>query len=102
MSNTATLSVDWLSRNVYYSSYDSTKSLIQISKLNGAFRTTILNNPFINHPKLIAIHPPTGYLFWIDSIGETLRLMRSNLNGAIRYRLIDSIVYMKFVKPQGT
>lgn len=99
--NSVSLKLDWISRNLYFSTYDSTKSRIHMSKLNGQYRTTIMNDPFIKAPISIAIHPTLGFLFVLDVTIEYSKLMRSNLDGSDELVLIDSLQERNFSRPRG-
>ena len=100
LTNSVSLKIDWISRNLYYSTYDSSKSRIHMSKLNGQYRTTILNNPFIKEPFSLAIHQSLGYLFLLDVTNAYSKLMRSNMDGSNEIILIDSFQDLNFTRPR--
>ncbi|XP_077997711.1 prolow-density lipoprotein receptor-related protein 1-like [Glandiceps talaboti] len=90
------LAIDWISRNLYWSSYDSNKQAINVAKLDGSFRNTIVNTD-LNQPKSIALNPKEGKIYWIDD-GETPTINRANMDGTERTRLFES---ENILKPKG-
>jgi low-density lipoprotein receptor-related protein 1 (alpha-2-macroglobulin receptor) len=100
LSNSVSLKIDWISKNLYFLTYDSSKSRIHMSKLNGQYRTTILNNPFIKAPNSLALHQSLGYIFILDVTNDYSKLMRSNMDGSNELILIDSFQDLNFTKPR--
>ena len=70
-----------------------------MSKLNGLYRTTIINDPFIKAPTSLAVHPAFGYLFILDVTNEYSKLIRVNTDGSNQLILIDSLQDQNFTKP---
>ena len=62
--NPGGFAIDWLSRNMYFTSYSNTGASISVSRLDGVFRKVLLDNntPGINmtKPDNIAVHPLRG------------------------------------------
>ncbi|KAK3082618.1 hypothetical protein FSP39_000605 [Pinctada imbricata] len=78
--------VDWLSKNMYFSSYDENakKGSISVSKLNGAYRVEILMNPDVINPGAIALDPIKGNLYWCElgyALGQQ-KIMRAKMDGS--------------------
>ena len=61
LSNPEGFAIDWLSENMYFSSYDTEKKTasISVATLAGSFRTEIINKN-ISQPNSIALHPHKG------------------------------------------
>ena len=61
LSNPEGFAIDWLSRNMYFTSYDEDRASISVAKLDGAFRTKIIITQS-KQSKLnsIAVHPKKG------------------------------------------
>uniref|UniRef100_UPI00358E1ABB prolow-density lipoprotein receptor-related protein 1 isoform X2 n=1 Tax=Myxine glutinosa TaxID=7769 RepID=UPI00358E1ABB len=76
LANVQGLAVDWVSRNLYWSSYDSTKKQINVAHLDGSFKTVVLKD--LDRPTSLAVHPTSGNLYWID--GDTINM--AHLDGS--------------------
>ncbi|XP_062845365.1 low-density lipoprotein receptor-related protein 1B-like [Trichomycterus rosablanca] len=74
--NVRGLSVDWLSRNLYWMSSDGEENHINVARLDGSLRTTVLHG--IDKPKCLVLHPSKGKLYWID--GNTINM--ANMDGS--------------------
>ncbi|XP_041374230.1 low-density lipoprotein receptor-related protein 1-like [Gigantopelta aegis] len=90
ISNPRGFAIDWVSRNMYFSSYDETKkeAAISVAKLNGAFRTKVVSSDSntgtikLIKPTSIAIHPSEGLLFWCDTGGENHMIVQAKMDGS--------------------
>ena len=60
--NLGGFAVDWLSKNMYFASYDedARKGSISVSKLNGAYRVEILEGNDVIKPGSMALDPVKG------------------------------------------
>ena len=59
--------MDWLSDNMYFSSFTSDHASISVSKLNGVYRTQLLSNAkpntvenSLHEPASLVLHPTYG------------------------------------------
>jgi len=59
LSNPEGLAIDWLSGNMYFSSYDEKFASISVARLSGTFRTELIKKG-IKQPQSIALHPTKG------------------------------------------
>ncbi|XP_052813760.1 low-density lipoprotein receptor-related protein 1-like isoform X2 [Mya arenaria] len=68
LTNPEGFAIDWLSGNMYFSSYDLTlkTASISVATLNGTFRTEIIKKNQISKPHSIALHPAKGIMFFTD------------------------------------
>ncbi|KAL5005791.1 hypothetical protein ScPMuIL_016949 [Solemya velum] len=99
------IAVDWISQNLYFTSYTREKSSISVAKLNGAFRTEVISCP--NSPNSIAVNPLTGYIYWsatdVDGAkiyeahmdGQNAKVLLSNLTNpaSLALDVVDNILY---------
>ena len=69
LSNPEGFAIDWLSGNMYFSSYHLTAKTasISVATLSGSFRTELIIRN-ITEPKSIALHPEKGYVFCFNPI----------------------------------
>ncbi|XP_047676249.1 low-density lipoprotein receptor-related protein 1B-like isoform X1 [Tachysurus fulvidraco] len=74
--NVRGLSVDWLSRNLYWLSSDSDETQINVARLDGSLRTAVIHG--IDKPKCLVLHPAKGKMFWTD--GNTINM--ANMDGS--------------------
>ena len=66
ISNPEGFAIDWMSGNMYFSSFGGGKASISVAKLNGAYRTEILSTGMIK-PNSLVVFPQEGYVnrfFW--------------------------------------
>ncbi|VDP10866.1 unnamed protein product [Soboliphyme baturini] len=59
------LAIDWLSNNLFFTSYDGSNARISVSTLNGEYRQVLIehernNKNSIQKPTFIAVHPTKG------------------------------------------
>jgi hypothetical protein len=55
------LAIDWISRNIYVSSYSNRGASITVSKLDGAYRLMLDIPPqYLQKPNSLAVHPSKG------------------------------------------
>ena len=60
--------VDWISGNLYFSSYSRQRAFIAVSNLNGAYRRLLdIPSGTLQDPISLAVHPMKGLLFWSDA-----------------------------------
>ncbi|KAI4902141.1 hypothetical protein NFI96_003416 [Prochilodus magdalenae] len=70
------LAVDWLSRNLYWMSSDSEETQINVARLDGSLKTTVVHG--IDKPKCLVLHPARGRMYWTD--GNTINM--ANMDGS--------------------
>ncbi|GCB72244.1 hypothetical protein scyTo_0001889 [Scyliorhinus torazame] len=58
------LAVDWVSRNIYWTSSDLEEAQINVARLDGSLRTSIIHG--LDHPQCLIVHPLKGKLYWSD------------------------------------
>ncbi|KAL7834138.1 hypothetical protein AOLI_G00290980 [Acnodon oligacanthus] len=87
--NVRGLAVDWLSRNMYWMSSDSDETQINVARLDGSLKTTVVHG--IDKPRGLVLHPARGRnrgsysscavymkMFWTD--GNTVNM--ANMDGS--------------------
>ncbi|KAJ8003649.1 hypothetical protein DPEC_G00150520 [Dallia pectoralis] len=62
--NVRGLAVDWLSRNLYWMSLESDEAQINVARLDGSLRTSVVHG--IEKPKSLTVHPAKGKMYWTD------------------------------------
>ncbi|KAL3854930.1 hypothetical protein ACJMK2_014165, partial [Sinanodonta woodiana] len=90
------LAIDWISGNIYFSSYDDKSASISVAKLNGAFRTELIKAETfsIAQPHSLAVHPTKGLLFWADKMNKT-KLFKSFMDGSQPDVFVDGLMSPK-------
>ncbi|KAM9485972.1 low-density lipoprotein receptor-related protein 1B [Clarias gariepinus] len=78
------LAVDWLSRNMYWLSSENEETQINVARLDGALKTSVIHG--IDKPKCLAVHPAKGKIYWTD--GNTINL--ANMDGSNRKVLLQN------------
>ncbi|XP_062842266.1 low-density lipoprotein receptor-related protein 1 isoform X2 [Trichomycterus rosablanca] len=58
------LAVDWVSRNLFWTSYDTNKKQINVARLDGSFKNAVIQG--LEKPHCIVVHPTLGKLYWTD------------------------------------
>ncbi|KAI2650472.1 Low-density lipoprotein receptor-related protein 1B [Labeo rohita] len=76
------LAVDWIAGNLYW--IDSNLDQIEVSKLNGELRTTLIAGG-MEHPRAIAVDPGQGALFWTDWDATFPRIEGASMSGKRRH-----------------
>ncbi|XP_022111824.1 prolow-density lipoprotein receptor-related protein 1-like [Acanthaster planci] len=84
------LAVDWVGKNLYW--VESQLDQIEVAKLNGSFRTTVVAGQMEN-PRAIALDPRKGLMFWTDWDAENPRIERATMAGLDR----QTIYYVQLV-----
>ncbi|TRY82421.1 hypothetical protein DNTS_016378 [Danionella cerebrum] len=70
------LAIDWLSRNMYWMSSDHDETHINIARLDGSLKTTVVHG--MDKPRSLILHPSKGKMFWTD--GGTINV--ANMDGS--------------------
>uniref|UniRef100_A0A3P9A5H3 EGF-like domain-containing protein n=1 Tax=Esox lucius TaxID=8010 RepID=A0A3P9A5H3_ESOLU len=68
--NVRALAVDWLSRNLYWVSSESEETQVNVARLDGSLRTSVVYG--IEKPKCLTVHPSKGKMYWTD--GNTINM----------------------------
>nr|XP_032823068.1 low-density lipoprotein receptor-related protein 1-like isoform X2 [Petromyzon marinus] len=76
--NTHGLAVDWISGNIYWSSYDHNKKQINVARLDGSFKATVIEG--LDKPQGLVLNPARGKMYWTD--GDTINV--ANMDGSSR------------------
>ncbi|XP_042180439.1 low-density lipoprotein receptor-related protein 1-like isoform X1 [Oncorhynchus tshawytscha] len=58
------LAVDWVSRNLFWTSYDANKKQINVARLDGSFKNAVIQG--LDKPHCLVLHPILGQLYWTD------------------------------------
>uniref|UniRef100_A0A672ML35 LDL receptor related protein 1 n=1 Tax=Sinocyclocheilus grahami TaxID=75366 RepID=A0A672ML35_SINGR len=58
------LAVDWVSRNLFWTSYDGNKKQINVARLDGSFKNAVIQG--LDKPYCLVLHPILGKLYWTD------------------------------------
>ncbi|KAK5614742.1 Exosome complex protein [Crenichthys baileyi] len=76
--NTHGLAVDWVSRNLFWTSYDANKKQINVARLDGSFKNAVIQG--LDKPHCLVMHPVLGKLYWTD--GDNISM--ANTDGSNR------------------
>ncbi|KAM4582658.1 low-density lipoprotein receptor-related protein 1-like isoform 1-T1 [Fundulus diaphanus] len=76
--NTHGLAVDWVSRNLFWTSYDANKKQINVARLDGSFKNAVIQG--LDKPHCLVMHPILGKLYWTD--GDNISM--ANTDGSNR------------------
>ncbi|XP_026091548.1 low-density lipoprotein receptor-related protein 1B [Carassius auratus] len=76
LSNIRGLAIDWLSRNMYWMSSDNDETHINVARLDGSLKNTVVHG--MDKPKCLILHPSKGKMFWMD--GSTINM--ANMDGS--------------------
>ena len=91
ISNPEGFAIDWMSGNMYFSSFGGGKASISVAKLNGAYRTEILSTGMIK-PNSLVVFPQEGLIFWSDVGNATNHaIFRSKMDGTDVKTLINGL-----------
>uniref|UniRef100_A0A3B3DWZ7 EGF-like domain-containing protein n=1 Tax=Oryzias melastigma TaxID=30732 RepID=A0A3B3DWZ7_ORYME len=94
LSNPDGLAVDWVGGNLYWC--DKGRDTIEVSKLNGAYRTVLINSG-LKEPRAVAVdNAPGRYLYWTDW-GDNAHIGRIGMDGTNRSVIIQD----KITWPNG-
>uniref|UniRef100_A0A8C4Z0G3 EGF-like domain-containing protein n=1 Tax=Gadus morhua TaxID=8049 RepID=A0A8C4Z0G3_GADMO len=72
------LAVDWVSRNLFWTSYDANKKQINVARLDGSFKNAVIQG--LDRPHCLVLHPTLGKLYWTD--GDNISM--ANTDGSNR------------------
>uniref|UniRef100_A0A8C5A5R6 EGF-like domain-containing protein n=1 Tax=Gadus morhua TaxID=8049 RepID=A0A8C5A5R6_GADMO len=64
------LALDWLSRNLYWLSTENDESQINVARLDGSLKTSVVHG--IDKPRCLVVHPAKGKIYWTD--GNTINM----------------------------
>uniref|UniRef100_A0A8C8ANT8 LDL receptor related protein 1 n=1 Tax=Otus sunia TaxID=257818 RepID=A0A8C8ANT8_9STRI len=78
------LSVDWVSRNLFWTSYDTNKKQINVARLDGSFKNAVIQG--LDKPHCLVVHPLRGKLYWTD--GDNISV--ANMDGSNRTLLFSN------------
>ncbi|XP_015265029.1 PREDICTED: prolow-density lipoprotein receptor-related protein 1 [Gekko japonicus] len=78
------LAVDWISRNLFWTSYDANKKQINVARLDGSFKNAVIQG--LDKPHCLVVHPHKGKLYWTD--GDNLNI--ANMDGGNRSMLFSN------------
>lgn len=56
--NAQGLAVDWISRNLFWTSYDTNKKQINVARLDGSFKNAVIHG--LDKPHCLVLHPILG------------------------------------------
>ncbi|XP_033629378.1 low-density lipoprotein receptor-related protein 1-like isoform X2 [Asterias rubens] len=80
------LTIDWLSRNMYWTSISAEKSSLNIARLDGSYRNEIhVRN--LTSPRSVVVRPVNGTMYWINA-GEIPTIERANMDGTNQVSVI--------------
>uniref|UniRef100_A0A8D3BMI9 Low density lipoprotein receptor-related protein 1Ab n=1 Tax=Scophthalmus maximus TaxID=52904 RepID=A0A8D3BMI9_SCOMX len=78
------LAVDWVSRNLFWTSYDANKKQINVARLDGSFKNAVIQG--LDKPHCLVVHPLLGKLYWTD--GDNISM--ANMDGSNRTTLFTN------------
>eukprot|EP00079_Xenopus_tropicalis_P012610 XP_002939758.2 PREDICTED: prolow-density lipoprotein receptor-related protein 1 [Xenopus tropicalis] len=70
------LAVDWVSRNLFWTSYDANKKQINVARLDGSFKNAVIQG--LDKPHCLVVHPLKGKLYWTDGDNISIANMDGN------------------------
>uniref|UniRef100_A0A671R1W1 Low-density lipoprotein receptor-related protein 1-like n=1 Tax=Sinocyclocheilus anshuiensis TaxID=1608454 RepID=A0A671R1W1_9TELE len=82
--NAQGLAVDWVSRNLFWTSYDTNKKQINVARLDGSFKNAVIHG--LDKPHCLVLHPILGKLYWLD--GDNISM--ANMDGTNHTLLFTS------------
>ncbi|KAI2649718.1 Low-density lipoprotein receptor-related protein 1 [Labeo rohita] len=82
--NAQGLAVDWVSRNLFWTSYDTNKKQINVARLDGSFKNAVIHG--LDKPHCLVLHPILGKLYWLD--GDNISM--ANMDGTNRTLLFTN------------
>lgn len=62
------LAVDWVSRNLFWTSYDTNKKQINVARLDGSFKNAVVQG--LEQPHGLVVHPLRGSVY-VSGLGHT-------------------------------
>ncbi|XP_035237468.1 low-density lipoprotein receptor-related protein 1-like isoform X1 [Anguilla anguilla] len=74
--NSHGLAIDWVSRNIFWTSYDANKKQINVARLDGSFKNAVIQG--LDKPHCLVLHPLLGKLYWTD--GDNISM--ANMDGS--------------------
>ncbi|TKS77601.1 Prolow-density lipoprotein receptor-related protein 1 [Collichthys lucidus] len=86
-------SCDWVGGNLYWC--DKGRDTIEVSKLNGAYRTVLVNSG-LREPRAVAVDVRYGYLYWSDW-GDNPHIGRIGMDSTNRSVIVED----KITWPNG-
>uniref|UniRef100_A0A3P9BHD9 Low density lipoprotein receptor-related protein 1Aa n=1 Tax=Maylandia zebra TaxID=106582 RepID=A0A3P9BHD9_9CICH len=72
--NTHGLAVDWVSRNLFWTSYDANKKQINVARLDGSFKNAVIQG--LDKPHCLVLHPVLGLVSHTNCIKTALFILR--------------------------
>ncbi|BFY99131.1 hypothetical protein BsWGS_02172 [Bradybaena similaris] len=78
------LAVDWVHNNLYLS--DANLDTIQVTKLNGSCRKTLLHKD-LDEPRALIVDPSSGWMYWTDW-GREPRIEKCGMDGTYRRPIV--------------
>lgn len=80
LENPEGFAIDWLSGNMYFTSYGVSFGTISVARLNGAFRTVLIQHD-LEKPRALALHPVMGKMFWLDGKISQTSIKTATMDG---------------------
>ncbi|XP_014672262.1 PREDICTED: prolow-density lipoprotein receptor-related protein 1-like [Priapulus caudatus] len=85
--NPFAFAIDWISRNMFFGSYDNRKQRISVSTLDGEYRMVIVKSN-LSQPNSLAVHPIEGKLYWTDIGDPSPRVEMASMDGTNRQVIV--------------
>jgi len=79
--------IDWISGNMFVSSFRSTSSNILVCSLEGEMVATVIEDSF--HIRSIALDPIRGKLYWSNWSGDNYSLHQAHMDGSEQKMLVS-------------
>lgn len=80
------IAVDWVANNLYWTNPQA--DVIEMCRLNGSDHFIIISKD-LEKPGAIAVHPGSGYMFWVDT-GSNVKIERATLDGENRTVIVNT------------
>ncbi|XP_077556086.1 LDL receptor protein 1 isoform X2 [Haemaphysalis longicornis] len=78
--------VDWISRNMFFTSYGEAGKHIFACSLDGEYVSSIIDND-LDSPGSLAVHPTMGLIMWTDHGAPQERIQMAKMDGSLRKTL---------------
>ncbi|XP_067123645.1 low-density lipoprotein receptor-related protein 1 isoform X3 [Centruroides vittatus] len=93
-------SIDWVSRNIFVTSQEATKSHIYACSLNGEYLTDIINTDIYDIRSLV-VHPFQGLILWADHGSNDYTINIANMDGSNRRVLTSQENNSNLISPMS-
>lgn len=92
------LTLDWLSRNLYWLSSENDESQINVARLDGSLKTSVIHG--IDKPRCLVVHPTKGWVDYTTSSLYLFTLSQALANGSYKamFHFIETEIFLRGMK----